>query len=374
MAIVVLAVAIIRLPISDMRAGFEFAFRCGAVFLFAAALYEVNKWAGLFLLLALFSHTFPVFYITEFKVIQTRESYLALNWVIVGCGFYALIVFKCAETKYLLTTICIIGLINTLFLIIHWLGGDPYRLMGLSSRDVRCGITANPNESGTLMALCLPAFFRGDKLIKSSSPWMPRWYWLSPFIILGVVLSKAFGGVLGSSLAIIIFAGIHGHKLWPTALILISSFLYYRYVDQPNIDRRLYIWHKALSICTNSNPIIGCGLGNWKLVNRGLEEAGQYTGPLGWIRLHNSFIQGYVEMGVGFIVVIFGYLGDIAMRARRNFREIALPLSALGAVAGTMTANSVFRMNAINAMIIITWLAILEIKLKNGKEVFNACE
>ena len=85
--------------------------------------------------------------------------------------------------------------------------------------------------------------------------------------------------------------------------------------------------------------------------------------PEGFQRLHNTFLQNYIEMGVASIIVTLGYYIDIARRMN-IFNKAIIPISAIAAITGCCIANSVFRMNAINSMFIITWMAILEIELR----------
>ena len=60
-------------------------------------------------------------------------------------------------------------------------------------------------------------------------------------------------------------------------------------------------------------------------------------------------------MGVGFIAIVIGYL----VGAIKKYRKV-IPMVALIVIIVCSSTNSMFRMNALNAMIAITWLAILE--------------
>lgn len=350
-AVVLVIAATVRLPFGSMREWFELTVQWGTIFLVSAYLMRINKWAGLFLLFALFSHSYPIFYISGWKVIATDASQDALYAVLLGCLLYGVIVERCTRYDRILNALVILACINVLFLATYKLGGDPYKFIGLTSRaDIHCGIMANPNESGALMALCFPAFLR------------KRWCYGIPVVLIGLVLSSSFGGVLGVGLATCVFLSIMGYW-WVSIIAVIGGIVYWKFVDAPQIDVRLGIWKQGLSMCFDNNPVLGCGLGNWKAIYPKMVQAGVIES--GFIRLHNGFIQGYVEMGIGFVMLLIGYIADTLRKI--DFKRTAVPLAALGAITGTMIANSVFQMNALNGMIIVVWLAILEVN--NGDKL-----
>ena len=352
-AVVLVIAATVRLPFGSMREWFELTVQWGTIFIVSAYLMRINKWAGLFLLFALFSHSYPIFYISGWKVIATDASQDALYAVLLGCLLYAAIVERCTRYDRILNALVILACINVLFLVTYKLGGDPYKFIGLTSRaDIHCGIMANPNESGALMALCFPAFLR------------KRWCYGIPVVLIGLVLSSSFGGVLGVGLATCVFLSIMGYW-WVSIIAVIGGIVYWKFVDVPGWQDRYLIWKFAIKTAINNNPLIGCGLGNWKILDQGFTEAGVYPAVGGWSRLHNGFIQGYVEMGIGFIVLLIGYIADTLRKI--DFKRTAVPLAALGAITGTMIANSVFQMNALNGMIIVVWLATLEVN--NGDKL-----
>ena len=131
-------------------------------------------------------------------------------------------------------------------------------------------------------------------------------------------------------------------------------------VHTPNIDARVRNWKKVWPLFKEV-WWFGVGIGNWKIVNTKLIQAG-YIQP-GWIRLHNTFIQATVEMGAGFLVLLAGYIVNIIKRLKGNYHLLA-PLAAIVIVGN---ANSVFRMNTVNGMIIVFWLAYIERTLRDAK-------
>jgi hypothetical protein len=292
-----------------------------------------------------------MFYISGYKAINTPQSYSALNAVVYGCLFYTVIVLKKPDTNIILNFICVMAAINLLWLVILHLGGDPYKLLGATSKAHKAsGIMANPNESSALMAMGLPAFFRS------------KWFWFSWVPALGLVLSTSFGGVLAASVATLVFFYAAGYlKISMIAAFVVMGIVYWKAVDFPGTER-LYPWKRSLQLCFQNNPLLGCGLGNWKMIYPPMIKAGVFE-P-GWIRLHSSFIQGYVEMGIGFVVFCFGIAVHTIRRIRPVLKNVALPLAGCIAVLGAMSVNSLFRMNALNAMIAISWFAILEVSIR----------
>lgn len=341
-----------RLPFYQLRPGFEFSFRVAVIFLLAIFLYQtVNIWLGLFLMLALFSHSVPMFYISGYKALNTPQSYSALNSVVYGSLFFTIMVLKNPRPSFILNVICIMASINLLWLIVSYVGWDPYKMLGATSTMHRAtGIMANPNESSALMAISLPAFLR-KKVIYFI--WIP---------IAGLVLSKSFGGFLAATFAAMAYLYAAGHlKISMILALAVIGAVYWKTVDMPGTER-FHPWSRSLKIYLQNNPVLGCGLGNWKLIYPEMVKAGVIDS--GWIRLHSSFIQGWVEMGFGFLLFLVGTTIDTVKRVRPVLKSVALPLAGVVAVLGAMTVNSMFRMNALNAMIAVSWFALLEVSIR----------
>jgi len=347
-ASIVLMIAFIHFPAKNMRALFEFMVVCASLLVFAIFLYEnVNKWVAVFLLLALISHSLPAFLYTG--KLNTMQSHLVLINITVGCLFYSVIVLKCQNCERIFDALCIVAMLHLYILffeafIVKW--------------RFPTGLTANPNESSALMALCAPAFFRKG------------WLFFILIPVVGLILSKSFGGVVGLCLAFIIYAGLNGYKFWPPVLIFSGLIFYTLFIDAPDISRRLNIWTEAVKLSVHHKTyLLGIGLGRWTEIYQDVIK----VKPIfkGIIRLHNTFIQNYIEMGIVSIFITVNFLISVILRAReltiRDFkipRHCIISLSSLGAVIGVCIANSAFRMNAINGMLIILWLAILEVQLR----------
>jgi len=346
-AAIILLAGVVRLPVDSMRALFALSFRLGVIVLFAVFLFEnVNRWAGVLLALAVISHLYPAYSI---------RSYAAMDGILMGLGLYAFIVLKCSNIEPLLNSICVLTFLMVLFLAIQAFGIDPYgllyRVFGANRVVAGIGLMANRNETSAFLALAAPAFYR------------PQWVLFIHVIVAGLYFARGFGGAAGFGLGLIVFAFCYGHHFWPMIALSFALAAWYFYIDIPGVAIRLNkAWTPALGIY-KQHWLFGVGFGNWRIVYTEAVKAGIMDG--GWMRLHNTFIQNTVEMGIGFIAITIGFFISIAKRAFAvGLKPAAMPLAALASIIAMMNVNSMFRINAINAMVAVVWLAILEIKLR----------
>lgn len=332
------AVAIIRLPVElgHGRALVLGFFQIGVLIVFFAVLWKINKFVALFLLLAVVSRTVPTI---------TLESQHALKCILFGLGWY-FFVYRFANERLLMDVICIIAFAHFLATLIQWLN-----IPSLFSGAV-CGLTFNPNEGSAMFALCFPAFLQEGR---------KRYL---PIIFAGLVMIHSFGGTLAVTAGFIFWGCISG-----CYLIIIPSVialgLFWLYIDGPSAGARWTVWENAFNMYL-PHWKWGCGLGHWETISQELVRANIQLLPgnsFAWTRLHNTFLNGLVEMGIGFAVIVSVYIVDLL---RRCSRKAIIPLTALVVILACCSTNSMFRMNAVNAMIAITWLAILEIQLKHA--------
>jgi len=346
-----------RVPVGgELRALFEYSVRCGIVLLFAAYLIkEVNLWAGILLITGLISHSLPWFILSGVNQLHTTRSYIALDWMVFSLILYALLVKTDYDIETVYNMICVAALIQVVWLISQRIGYDPYRLIGFKGNLEVTGLMANPNETSAFIAICTPAFFRG------------KWLWFLPVVMVGLFILGCLNGMLALSAAGAIYLFLFAYKKRNIVLIIgavvgVALVVYDMYSSNlvGSTEARLYIWKKSISLTLINQPFLGFGLGNWANIDQLLINNQAYEGTTSWSRLHNSFIQGYVEMGAMFIVVMIGYGSDIY----RRYKKGIVPLCALAVIFICCNTNSLFRMNAINGMFAILWLAILEKSLR----------
>lgn len=128
----------------------------------------------------------------------------------------------------------------------------------------------------------------------------------------------------------------------------------YKFVGGPSITSRLDVWTAATKLFFKENIIMGFGLGHWQYISKTyLKEAYE---TIYFHRAHNTFIQCWFELGFLFIFVLGGYCARLYKQVKNN----QIFIFALIAIAITCSVNSVFRMNSLNGLIIIVWLATIE--------------
>lgn len=342
------AMAIIRIPVPDgqMRSLFQLlAESCVMIAFGLLVVMRVNKWVGLFLLLAVFSSVHPVF---------DKSSYIARNAVLTGCLWYFMVGrlrLAAWNINYIYNGICIIGMINTVFAVMQRYGIDPYALVtfGAMKSEVAgkaySGLVANPNTLSALLAFSIPAFMR-------------QYWWPGILIVTaGLVVAKSTGGLIAGTAGITFYILAAKRHYYLLIMIGLGALLFFRYVDMPRINGgdRVEKWVYSLHYI-KQHWLTGYGLGHWKTVFYKVHRLYDVT----WFsKAHNEFLQGYFEMGLAFILVVIGYVANVCRRYRR---EALIQAMALVIIGINSLVNFPFHI-ATTAMIAVTWMAVLEIKL-----------
>ncbi|MEE8398566.1 MAG: O-antigen ligase family protein [Desulfobacterales bacterium] len=271
-----------------------------------------------------------------------RPSYQAFHFVLYGCLLYAIIVVSGdGDTQgALLDMMCLLGIANATLLVFQYFGIDP--LYTVKSDVV--GFMGNPNEASAMLAFCFMAFTR------------KRWVWFIPLIICGFVACGSAGGPVGVSAGIFIYGILAGHYVL-SILSVFGCYLFYGLVHGPySFEGRSSVWEIGMEQFKDE-WLFGHGIGRWKIIFKDIKETGSW-----FDNAHNEYVQGMVEMGIGFLAVLSGYLIDIARRFRNNER-LHRPIAALVIILVNSLVNFPFHI-AFTAAIAICWLAILEIELR----------
>ena len=322
-------VAITRFPVAQGH-GRDFLvglFQIGILIVFFTVLWKINRLIALFLLLAVVSRTVPTI---------TLESQHALKMVLYGLGWYYF-VYKYANSKLLMDVMCVIAFAHFMATTVQY-----FKIPSIFTGAV-CGLTYNPNEGSAMLALCFPAFLQ-----KGRKRYLP-------IILTGLVMIGSFGGVLAVAVGTLFYICMLGYY-WYAIIPIMFAILSWVFIKSPDYKNRINAWVDFLNIYKN-NWTWGFGLGHWETVSIALNKAGKITG---WTRTHNSFINGLVEMGIGFGIIVVIYVADLF---RRYTKKALIPFTALIVILICCSTNSMFRMNAVNAMLALTWLAILEKQL-----------
>jgi hypothetical protein len=275
---------------------------------------------------------------------------MTAHCIIVGVLWYSLLVlwFPTLKVSLLLDAMVIIALANVLFLIIQQFNYDPRLLYSRIGEMPPVGLTANRNEVSCLLAICAPACFRSGRR------------WAIPLVVAGLVMAKSFIGVLAIGCGLVFFMAMQGLYFWAALIPILGITAFVLFVDAPGFTARWELIKVGWTLYWKmKHPLAGAGLGHWAIAS------GKFIPGLWWKYAHNEMFQGMFEMGLGFIVVFGGYMINVI---RRFQRRAALPIMALLIILVTCTGFFTFHIATI-AAVSITWLAILEMKLKNVRRV-----
>jgi len=334
----IVAVGVIRFPADDFRLEMQALFQVASVLLLCVILWNVNKWMSLFLLLCLVSMFYPFY---------TRHSFLAFQDVFYAFVWFTLLTLclRRSHYHYILSGICLVALANVAFLILQYFNLDPiFKAVNGSPEDPVVGLMGNRNFVSALLAFSFPAFLR------------PRWVWCIPALFLGLVLAKSTGGPLALAAGWMFYSVLRGRAIFPLLAVALGLLLFVAFVDKPNFfGGRLEAWKNALGYY-QQHWLMGCGLGHWKIVFKRIMLQGN---RFWWTHAHNEIIQGLFEMGVGFAIVLTGYIYDTA---RKYKREALVPATALIIIFINSLVNFPFHI-ATTAMLAVTWMALYDIEV-----------
>jgi len=350
---------VLQLPASllfkhgDMRDVFVFLLQIGVVLALAAFIFnEANPWIGLFLAAALVSSFYPKY---------SSYSLQALYMVILGCIWY-LIVVKWVEPghiNWLYNVMCVAVLLHMFFLILQYNNIDPLHggkmsVMG-HTEDVTTGILCNQNLASAFIAFGFPLFLRR------------YWVLITPLLIFGFIATLTTGGVVSVLAGLIFYVCVRSKKAWHVFVTItfsvVATGLFIKFAHFPSASQRWDVWMKAIIIHAQY-PIMGMGLGQFKIVFSGLTE-------IPWEQLHNDILQGICEMGVSFPIILSGYLITTWERFRKVSRQAIIPMTALVIILINSQVNFPWHV-ARTAFFMVTILAILEIQLRECSQIERA--
>lgn len=321
---------------------FEAAILCSV----AMVLYFfVNKYIGIFLLLAMVSHIVAVGSGGDVALLFpffTRPSYQAFHFVLYGCLLYGVIVICGDEStqKTLMDMMCLLGIANATLLVFQYFKIDPLYIV----KSDTVGFMANPNEASAMLAFCFPAFLR------------KRWIWFIPLIVCGFISCKSAGGPFAVASGLVVFGILSGHYAVSVAAV-VGGCLFYVLVHGPiGGEMRLLVVSEGLEKFKDK-WILGHGIGRWKIIFMDNQVL-----PIRFDNAHNEYVQGIVEMGVGFIGVLFAYLLNIARRFKNN-QGLHRPIVALIIILVNSLVNFPFHI-APTAAMAVSWMAVLELELR----------
>ena len=368
--VILYIVATIRLPSENIRAMFILIFTSAIIFLIGILIIKfINIWVGLFLLLSYWSTIYPTYawetnYTAKLLIEYLRLSsflniFLAVLWFV-----FIVIFIKKTQFEKIFNAFCIISLMTVVLLILQKLNFDPiYYIKGMEARNSdTIGFLSCRNEVAAFLTICFPAFLR------------KKWIWTIPLIFIGIILSKSFLSIFTIAISVsFYFICLNPYLGIEIIFIGITCILiYYFKIDKPSVFERWKLWKVILDIFSQ-HKIFGCGIGIYQLIMQRIENINKELyklvikadGRVWWRWACNEFLQGYVEIGIGFIICVGGYLINSIFKFKK---ENILYYTALLAIIISSCCTYVFH-NPINALFAVTWLGLLEIKSKENYNV-----
>ena len=203
-AIALFVVAIFRLPV-PAGAGRLFLlglFKIMVLVCFAVLLFNINKWACAFLLLAVVSHVWPVI---------TAESQQALGFVLFGLSWF-LFVVHFGNDEQLMDVMCVIAFAHFLAVLVQF-----FKIPSIWGGSVS-GLMFNPNAGSALFAVCFSAFLRDGR---------KRFI---PMVIVGLTLISSFNGILAVGVSSVFYGAMVGYPIIiiPAVAGINAAFVYLR--------------------------------------------------------------------------------------------------------------------------------------------------
>ena len=322
----------------ESRVWMEVFFEISLYMSLVAIIWPWNRWLASFLILTCFSMFWPAY---------GQMSYLSGKAVFHGCLWYLFIVtfFNVHKLNTIYRIMRIITYFHVAIAIIQ-----KSRMAVMFKTEAIVGLMANPLELAALIGFCFAAFIDLEK----------RRLFLIAIPFIGLIVAKQFLGIVAVGIGLIFYFATAHRIYWTVIPVIAISLLWYRFIDEAYPSIRLYVWKQAI-MAWKQHWILGAGIGHWKVV---FSQPMKIDGCR-WFTTHNEFLQMLFELGVGAAAIFVGY----AVAFVRNIRkELAIPMTAI--VIIVIQSAFTFPMHiAPTAMIAVTWLAILDITLKQKENL-----
>lgn len=331
---ILVVLSFVRVPVSadDYREFLVALVKMGCVAVTILVIWSrFSKFAAALLVLGAFSIKFPQY--TKFSDEAFARLFIGVIWYV---SF--LIIFK-NHGNWINYSLCVSAIIH---------------LIAISVYPPQMQLMTNPNEQSGFFAICFPSFLL-----------LPKWLKLfSIASIAGVTISGSFNGIVAISIVCLIYGIYLTPQIWYLYCYFfgVVLFLYSAQFAEVSVSHRLSWWGKSIEII-KQNWLYGCGIGNWKLLAGKLVSAGKILD--GCYRLHNTWLQGTIELGINFVNLIVAYSGYTIFRMFFVKVNIVHILSVIAFLVVSNT-NSWFQINAVGGVMAIAILARLEIAIRKG--------
>jgi len=319
-----------------------------------------NKYLALFLILTVVSTFWPVY---------GFPSFMASKAVLYGMIWYGMtiIIIERSNIEHIYRVMRWAVFLNVIVQTLQWTD-----LPFWMDCKMPVGLMSNPNETSALYIFSLMAF-------SERKNWK-----LLPLVFWGIYLSDAMTGYVCLIVGIPVYIYLASEKknvvlLYALGVVvfialLVMSGLFSTYYSP--VNERLYIKLGGKSIFSiwlytlnyrlecwkigfrflKEHWILGSGIGYWKYV---FERVMPTAGGTRWVTAHNEYLQTWFEMGIGAIILIGLYFIDVI---RRYHKRALVPTMALILIAVNSAGNFPWHIAPL-AVMALTWMAILEVKL-----------
>jgi len=344
--------------------------------LFIALYFLKNKCLKLFLAWVLIRAAIGRFEMANsaFATVYINNVNFTLHTVFVCLIFYQVLAdrLKSQVVRYVLNGVCILILLQALDMILQYFGvmmwivplkqeGLKYifrnsfiQIIPMEQVKFVSGFLSHPNMAASLLALGIPAFFR------------PKWYWGIPVVCLALFFSHSLGGIIPAALALVVFvcwkAGKHRYWIIPTLISLCSVYIW-KFDSLQNImagTGRVGVWKEIFTNVIPKHPIIGWGIGQYKIVFTTLHEAligGAYIKER-MVQAHNEFIQLWVDTGIIGVGIAISFLVSLVVRGFKEKTDMA-KIALIGLMVTVLNSGVNFLFHTTPGIIGLLWFAIL---------------
>jgi len=228
-----------------------------------------------------------------------------------------------------------------------------YRVMIVEPlKYIPTGFLSNPNMSGSLLALCLPAFLRG-KLV-----------FLTPLLGVSVFLSQSLGGIIPFTVVMLIYFYRINKVIFYSLLFILGlavqsyAFLFDNLEALTTGSGRFSIWKVFITKYIPIQPILGVGFGRaGTLYAQVMKDTAT---KVAFLHPHNEFIGVAMETGVIGLGLIVGYFVSIWRKGMKLAKDNMYFLILLGVLVGLINCNVNFLLHTSSGIVFAIYLCIID--------------
>ena len=235
-------------------------------------------------------------------------------------------------------------------MVLQWQGIYWLYKVALGAGYAVFGFLGNSNNAGMLLALSVPAFLR------------PKWRWLLPAIIGGIVLSKHETSLVAVIVGLwfYLFINFPKQRFTFTGLIMIACLSYFRFRDPKDltysINIRLNGYRKMWQVI-KASPLQGLGLGQFTNVFRVIQKYFYKDGSL-FFRAHNVPLQLLFDQGAIGLGLMAGFIFSNIERFLKNKTELGF-IALIGIIISLVGGLGHFTAQTSSFILCVVYFAIL---------------